>query len=73
MNPAATSAQPEIDMVLELLAYGGVLYVDAREVPVMVTVRTEDRGPRNFAGGSVSQALAQACRSLKSKPAAEAE
>lgn len=55
----------EVDMVLELLSYGGVLWIDSRETPVMVTVRTDDRGPRNFGGGSVAQALSIACRSLR--------
>lgn len=54
----------ETDLVLELLSYGGVVYVDSRQAPVMVTVNTGN-GPRNYAGGSVAQALAQACRSLK--------
>ncbi len=62
---------PETDLLLELLSYGGVVYVDIRESPVMVTVHTEDRGPRNFAGGSVSAALSIACRSLKAKPKEE--
>ena len=62
---------PDTDsLLLELMAGGGRLSIDNEDMPVMLTL-TRKGDQKVWGAGSITQALAQACRSLKAKPKEE--